>query len=139
MNSFQYLHTVSFEETNVVGNVYFSNYIKWQGLCREHFLFEKVPDLLLEDMDKGMALVTINCGCHYLSELRAFDQVRICMYLEEMVQNRLKLIFEYYNDKTDVMVAKGTHEVGFFMRHGTKVSSVAIPEYIVHELVEYEA
>ena len=27
-------HVVTFEETNLVGNVYYTNYFSWQGRCR---------------------------------------------------------------------------------------------------------
>ena len=31
---YEYRHIVSFEETNLVGNVYYVNYLRWQGRCR---------------------------------------------------------------------------------------------------------
>ncbi|HEY7592198.1 MAG TPA: acyl-CoA thioesterase, partial [Actinophytocola sp.] len=39
-------HRVGFEETNFVGNVYYTNYLRWQGHCRERFLTEEAPDVL---------------------------------------------------------------------------------------------
>ena len=36
-------HTVGFEETNLVGNVYYVNYLRWQGRCREMFLRDHAP------------------------------------------------------------------------------------------------
>ena len=35
---YEYPHMVGFEETNLVGNVYYVNYLRWQGRCREMFL-----------------------------------------------------------------------------------------------------
>ena len=35
---YEYRHVVGFKETNVVGNVYFTNHLEWQGRCREMFL-----------------------------------------------------------------------------------------------------
>ncbi|NUP02426.1 MAG: acyl-CoA thioesterase, partial [Nonomuraea sp.] len=43
---YEYLHTVGFEETNLVGNVYYVNYLRWQGRCREMFLKERAADVL---------------------------------------------------------------------------------------------
>ncbi len=37
-------HTVGFEETNLVGNVYYVNYLRWQGRCRETFLKDQGTD-----------------------------------------------------------------------------------------------
>ena len=31
---YEYRHVVGFEETNLVGNVYYVNYVRWQGRCR---------------------------------------------------------------------------------------------------------
>ena len=38
MRAFEYRHLVGFEETNLVGNVYYANHVRWQGRCREMFL-----------------------------------------------------------------------------------------------------
>ena len=43
---FEYLHTVGFEETNLVGNVYYVNYLRWQGRCRELFLVGPVCPII---------------------------------------------------------------------------------------------
>jgi enediyne biosynthesis thioesterase len=131
---FEYHHTVTFEETNVVGNVYFSNYVKWQGACREHFLLEKAPQVMT-DMENGLALVTLSCSCNYVGELHAFDKVMIVMYLVSIVQNKLKLKFEYFRG-VDI-VAQGTHELGFFMRKEDRLYPTHIPEYIASELSYY--
>jgi enediyne biosynthesis thioesterase len=131
---FEYFHTVTFEETNVVGNVYFSNYVKWQGTCREHFLLEKTPQVI-QDMENGLALVTLGCSCNYVGELRAFDKVLIAMYLISISQNKLKLKFEYFRDEN--IVAQGTHEIGFFTRKEERLYPTHIPEYIIAELSLY--
>ena len=31
MRAFRYEHVVTFDETNLVGNVYFAHYLHWQG------------------------------------------------------------------------------------------------------------
>ena len=46
MQAYEYKHVVSFDETNLVGNVYYSNHVRWQGLCREMFLYEHAPEML---------------------------------------------------------------------------------------------
>lgn len=39
-------HLVTFDETNLVGNVYFAHYLRWQGHCRERFLADHAPGVL---------------------------------------------------------------------------------------------
>jgi len=43
MRSYEYRHVVSFEETNLVGNVYYVNHLRWQGRVREMFLRDHAP------------------------------------------------------------------------------------------------
>ena len=38
---YEYEHVVTFDETNLVGNVYYTNHLRWQGHCRELFLREQ--------------------------------------------------------------------------------------------------
>ena len=66
MRSFDYEHTVSLDESNVFGNVYFSHYLRWQGLCRERFLHECAPDVLSPESD--VVLATVHASCDYLRE-----------------------------------------------------------------------
>jgi enediyne biosynthesis thioesterase len=140
MKRFEYLHTVSFEETNLIGNVYFANYLKWQGICRERFLQEKAPGVL-EDIQNGLALVTISCSCNYFGELMAFDKVLVGMYLLGIQQNKVKMRFEYLKmlDGENQLVAEGFHEIGFFMKNEDKLIPIVVPSYIHNELGVYLA
>jgi enediyne biosynthesis thioesterase len=76
MRAFEYRHVVGFEETNLVGNVYYANHVRWQGRCREMFLREHAPDVL-DALAQDLRLVTLHCSCEYLAELNAFDEVII--------------------------------------------------------------
>ena len=88
MRFYEYRHLVSFEETNLVGNVYYTNHLSWQGRCRELFLREHAPDVL-DELSRGLSLATMSCSCEYLAELTAFDEVIVRMRLAELVQNRI--------------------------------------------------
>src|SRR5690606_24284711 len=61
-------HVVGFEETNLVGNVYYVNYLRWQGRCREMFLKDKAPTVLRE-VQEDLKLFTLKVDCEYFSEL----------------------------------------------------------------------
>src|SRR4051812_31507729 len=94
MKAYEYHHVVSFEDTNVVGNVYFVNHLRWQGRCREAFLRDHAPDVLT-DLKRGLRLVTLRCECDYLAELFVFDEVIVRMRLSHLGQTQLTLSFEY--------------------------------------------
>ena len=74
--AFEMDHVVAFEETNLLGNVYYTNHIRWQGRCRELFLHEHAPEML-EEIQRGLALVTLRVSCEYFHELAPFDHVRM--------------------------------------------------------------
>ena len=60
-SAFEYRHIVGFEETNVVGNVYYANHVLWQGRCREMFLKEYAPDvadLISDGLAAGDQVIT---------------------------------------------------------------------------------
>ncbi len=139
MPSYDYRHVVGFEETNLVGNVYYANHIRWQGRCREMFLRQHAPDVL-RLFDGGLALVTVRCSCDYLAELIAFDEVIIRMTLDRIIQNRIAMRFEYLRVSDDAKhehVARGTHEVACMLRKGNVTVPAPIPESLRHALESY--
>src|SRR5262245_44015023 len=117
--TYEYRHVVGFEETNLFGNVYYVNHIRWQGRCRELFLRDHAP-VMLSEMAAGFCLVTITCACHYFIELRAFDEVVVRMRLGALTQNRMTLLFEYWCSRKgeDVLVAEGEQQIACMRRQG---------------------
>ena len=93
--AYEYRHIVGFEETNLVGNVYYVNHLSWQGRVREMFLRDHAPGILGE-LTRGLSLATVRVSCEYLAELAAFDEVIIRMRLGELTQSRMTLLFEYW-------------------------------------------
>lgn len=91
---FEYTHTVGFEETNLVGNVYYVNYLRWQGRCRELFLKQKAPSVLAEVQD-DLKLFTLKVDCEFFAEITAFDELSIRMRLAELGQTQLEFTFDY--------------------------------------------
>lgn len=139
MKAYKYIHIVSFEETNLVGNVYYANYILWQGRCREMFLKDHTPEIIKE-LSQGLALVTVRVSCDYYSELFAFDQVAICMSLKEIVQNRITMLFEYWRiqEEGDELVAKGEQQAACMRRDGEKTVPTSIPFVLKKALENYQ-
>jgi enediyne biosynthesis thioesterase len=126
--AYQYNHIVGFEETNLVGNVYYANFILWQGRCRELFLYDHAPDVI-EQISQGLALVTVNVSCQYMSELFAFDRVTIEMRLKNVIQNRIVMGFEYWKitDDRRLLVAVGEQQAACMRRQEGKNVATAIP------------
>ncbi len=128
MQAYEYRHVVSFEETNLVGNVYFVNLLRWQGLCREWFLREHVPEIVVE-LGRGCCLVTLHCSCDYLAELAAFDEVIVRMRLAGLTQNRIHMVFEYWRSVggREELIARGEQRVACMRREGRTMAPTPIP------------
>lgn len=140
MPSFDIPHLVGFEETNLVGNVYFVNYFRWQGRCREMFLKEKAPAILHEIAD-GLKLFTIKCECEYFAELTAFDQLSIRMTLVDLTQTQIEFEFAYVRidetDRTERLVAKGRQRVACMRGEGDQATPTRVPESLRQALEPY--
>lgn len=139
MRTFNYYHTVGFEETNVVGNVYYVNHLRWQGRCREMFLRENAPDILRQITDEALVLATVRVSCEYFSELMAFDELTIRMSLKTMLQNRVAFEFEYIrtNYGNNELIARGDQEIACMARNGTTTDPILIPETLKQALAPY--
>lgn len=138
MLAFEYRHVVGFEETNLVGNVYYANHVRWQGRCREMFLREHAPEVLAS-LAHGFALVTTRVSCEYLAELGAFDELIIRMRLGSMKQNRIDMLFEYWRCKEDVeeLVARGEQQVACMHRENERMVPMPVPQELREALKPY--
>jgi enediyne core biosynthesis thioesterase len=128
MKTYDYRHLVGFEETNLVGNVYYVNLLRWQGRCRELFLLEHAPEVLAE-FDRGLCLVTVHCSCDYLDELRAFDEVVVRMRLDSMTRSQIGMRFEYWrlSSAGEELVARGEQRVACMRRGAAGAAPAAFP------------
>lgn len=138
MRAYEYRHVVGFEETNLVGNVYYANHVRWQGRCREMFLREHAPGVL-ESLAHGFALVTTKVSCEYLAELGAFDELIIRMRLDSMKQNRIDMVFEYWRCKADAkeLVARGGQQVACMQRESNQMVPIPVPQELREALKPY--
>ena len=137
MKFYEYKQVVGFEETNLTGNVYFTNYFHWQGRAREHFLQEHAPEILPQ-LKAGLVLITLHCSCSFLDEVKAFDEVMVRMYLGDIQQNRITMRFEYWRAKPEpVLVARGEQQVACMRRHEGRLAAAPVPDCLRRALGEF--
>ena len=134
MRAYEYRHVVGFEETNLIGNVYYANHVRWQGRCREMFLRDRAPEVI-EALKHGLVLVTTRVSCEFMVELVAFDEVIVRMRLGELAQNRITMNFEYW--RGEELVARGEQQVACMQREGKHVVPVPVPTQLREALREY--
>ncbi|MBM7774511.1 enediyne biosynthesis thioesterase [Actinokineospora baliensis] len=131
-------HTVGFEETNLVGNVYYVNYLRWQGRCRELFLREHAPGVL-EELRADLKLFTLRVECEFFAEITAFDELSVRMRLEELTQTQVQFAFDYVHlrEGVEVLVARGRQRVACMRGPNTDTVPTRVPEQLRAALAPY--
>ena len=134
MRYYEYQHIVGFQETNLIGNVYYVHYLSWQGRCREMFLQDNAPGVL-EDIASGLKLATVRVSCEYEEELLAFDRVAVRMSLVTLKPSGMTLRFTYVKlePNRETIVARGEMEIACL--RGT--AAVPVPEELREALRPY--
>jgi enediyne biosynthesis thioesterase len=136
---FEYRHTVGFEDTNIVGNVYYTHYLQWQGRCREMFLKERAPGILAELQD-DLKLFTLRVDCEFFAEITAFDEIAIRMRLIELAQTQLEFGFDYLRldpGGGELLVARGRQRVACMRGPRDAGVPTRVPEPLTRALAPY--
>ena len=139
MDYYEYRHTVGFEETNIVGNVYYVNYLRWQGRCREMFLKELAPDVLA-DLQDDLKLFTLKVDCEFFAEITAFSELSIRMRLIDLAQTQVEFGFDYVRldpDGSEVLIARGRQRIACMRGPNTRTVPTRVPEPLVKALEPY--
>ncbi len=113
----------------MVGNVYFTNHLKWQGICRELFLQAHVPEVIQQLVAGTLAFVTVRCGCDYKSELLPMEKVAVRMTLEALGSDSASMRFDYWRlrpDGGEDLIAIGRQETA--SRRRTEHGLVSTPQ-----------
>ncbi|MGW5051288.1 acyl-CoA thioesterase [Actinokineospora sp. NPDC004072] len=134
-------HKVGFEETNFVGNVYYVNYLRWQGHCREKFLREEAPAVLAEIMHDDLKLFTLKADCEFYAEITAFDELSVRMRLDELTQTQIQFTFDYVHlkDGAETLVARGTQRIACMRGPNNATVPARVPPELREALAPYDA
>jgi enediyne biosynthesis thioesterase len=137
---FEYRHVVGFEETNLVGNVYYVNYLRWQGRCREMFLRLHAPEVLA-DVQGDLKLFTLKVECEFFAEITAFDEVAVRMSLVELTQTQLEFTFDYHKlgEDGEPRIARGRQRVACMRGPSGRAVPARVPEPLERALAPYRA
>ncbi|GIF16416.1 acyl-CoA thioesterase [Actinoplanes teichomyceticus] len=136
---YEYRHTVGFEETNIVGNVYYVNYLRWQGRCREMFLQQRAPEILA-DLRDDLKLFTLKVDCEFYAEITAFDELSIRMRLVDLAQTQIEFSFDYVRLEpagSDTLVARGRQRIACMRGPNTRTVPARVPEALTRALAPY--
>ena len=137
-NYYEMRHTVGFEETNIVGNVYYVNYLRWQGRCREMFLKDRAP-AVLTDLRADLKLFTLKVDCEFFAEITAFDEIAIRMRLLELAHTQLEFGFDYVraDEGGETLIARGIQRVACMRGPNNLTVPTRVPEALERALEPY--
>jgi enediyne biosynthesis thioesterase len=137
---YEYRHVVGFEETNLVGNVYYVNYLRWQGQCREMFLLEHAPGVL-DKLRADLRLFTLKCDCEYTAEISAFDEISVRMRPEDLTQTQIGFAFDYtrISGESEDLVARGWQRIVFLRADGARLAPARVPDELRCAVKSYMA
>lgn len=118
-DTFSYRRTVYLTDTNAEGNVYFARYFDWQGETREAYLKSGISaDEYRAIVVSKTRMVTVNARMDYFKMLQLFDAVRIKLNTRNIKKASLELVFSFYNENGDILVAEGCQQLAFQNRRG---------------------
>jgi YbgC/YbaW family acyl-CoA thioester hydrolase len=137
-NYYEIRHRVGFEETNLVGNVYYVNYLRWQGRCREMFLLERAPSVL-QEIREDLKLFTLKCEAEFFAEISAFDELSIRMRLEDLTQTQVGFAFDYVkvDEGGELLVARGRQRIACMRGPNRDTKPTRVPEELRKALAPY--
>ncbi|MFN0056797.1 MAG: acyl-CoA thioesterase [Planctomycetales bacterium] len=100
MPAFEYRPAITFECTNIVGNVYFANFVSWQGACRELFLKQHAPGVLRMVADRQIVLHTTRVSCEFSDPVGVSitDDICVEMALSQLRGGRMTVRFQYFRE-----------------------------------------
>ncbi len=103
--------STTLEDANSVGNIYFSNYGRWQGAVRDTYFYNIDKEYFHGVGEKG-ELIVVNASVNHLRESMPFDKILVTMSIVRLWEMGAELTFSYYKiDDAKVKLAIGTQTV----------------------------
>lgn len=113
--TFKMDHIVSIGDTNLLGNMYFSNFFQLQGKIRELWVRNNVLNLNI--ILPQIILVTKEAKNHFIKDFYLFDEVEIHTYFINKNKASVDLFFLFFNKNTKELHSYGSQVIVFADRN----------------------
>lgn len=125
----QYRHKVQYYETDQMGIVHHSNYIRWFEEARTDYM-EKMGIGYDKMEEKGIMSPVLSVEASYLRMVYFGDTVTIESYVKEYNGIKLTIVYEVIDDKTKMVHCRGISKHCFITRDGRPLSlKKSCPEF----------
>lgn len=128
-HTYEYTFETSLKHSNATQNIYFSNYVEWQGTVRERWFFDCIDNSMLKS--EG-AFVTKEVHQLYMKEGFPFTTI-VCHLNSFRIQRcGFRLLFRFYAD--DELISYGYQHL-VFTNHSKKI--VRLPMQVVDKIEDF--
>ncbi len=123
-----FIRTANYYETDQMGVIHHSNYIRWFEEARVNFMDQMgFPYKRLEDM--GVISPVLGVECKYKAMVRFGDTVAITIKITEFNGIKYALIYEVTNTETGELCAAGSTQHCYLKKDGRPISiKKSVPE-----------
>ena len=97
-------HRVYYYDTDKMGVVYHSNYLKWMEVARTEFFRDILPYSTLEEMGVMLPVKTLNI--EYFNSVKYDELIKIKIKLLEFSKIKIKFLYEIYDENFTQLKAK---------------------------------
>jgi acyl-CoA thioester hydrolase len=130
-----YLRKPHYYETDQMGIIHHSNYIRWFEEARVDLLeWLKLPYQVIEEA--GIIIPVLAVSCTYKGMVRYGDKVKINVFVENYTGTRFEFRYELVNLTTNQVATTGTSSHCFLSKEHQRLISLKkkFPEF--HEIFE---
>lgn len=128
-----YLRQPHYYETDQMGIIHHSNYIRWFEEARVDWLsFLDVPYYKIEEA--GIIIPVLGVSCEYKEMIRYEDTVRIEVTIDKYTGTRLDFSYEIYNKKNNRLLTTGTSNHCFLNKENNRLLQLKRSHPEMHQI-----
>lgn len=128
-----YIREPFYYETDKMGIIHHSNYIRWFEEARVDLL--RYLDYPFEKIEAaGLMVPVLGVSCQYKEMVRFGDQIKILPLIKQYTGTRLAFEYEVYNQANDHLVTVGTSEHCFMSSERNRLVHLKKTKPALHQL-----
>lgn len=128
-----YIRQPHYYETDQMGIIHHSNYIRWFEEARVDWLaFLDVPYYKIEEA--GIIIPVLGVSCDYKEMIRYQDEVRIDVTIDKYTGTRLDFSYEIRHQENDRLLTTGTSKHCFLSKENNRLLQLKRSHPEIHQV-----
>ena len=121
---------VYYYDTDKMGVVYHSNYLKWMEMARTEYFRDVFPYKNMEDMGFILPVKTLNI--EYINSAKYDEEIEVSVKIEEINNIKIRFSYEMYN--SDGVLKAKAETVNVFVDENGKLKRIS--NELLEELIK---